>query len=71
MNLPCVKGAVNRYCFDVKTFNLTACFIMKCDVKCYDYTLKMAGYEQQCTALVTLLLAYIVSIDWREEFFMR
>ena len=31
------KGAVCWYCFDEKPFNLTACFIIKCDTKCYDY----------------------------------
>ena len=39
-----IKGEM--YCFDAKPFNLTACFIMKCDTKCYDYALKMAGHEQ-------------------------
>ena len=28
---------VYQYCFDVKPFNLAACSIMKCDMKCYDY----------------------------------
>ena len=32
-----IKGAVCRYCFSVKPFNLTACFIMKRDANCYDY----------------------------------
>ena len=33
-----IKGCmVYQYCFDVKPFNLAACFIMKCDTKCYDY----------------------------------
>ena len=33
-----LKGhAVHQYCFDVEPFNLTACFIIKCEVKCYDY----------------------------------
>ena len=54
MNLPCVKGAVHHYCFDVKPFNLSACFIMKCDMKCYDYILKMVGHEQQCTRMYEL-----------------
>ena len=40
-----LKGAVSWYCFDVKPFNLTACFIMKYDAKYYDYTcIKMAGH---------------------------
>ena len=29
-----LKGAVRWYCFDAKPFNLTSCFITKCDVKC-------------------------------------
>ena len=48
-----IKGVVRRYCFDVKLFNLTACFIMKC----YDYALKMAGHgqqSQQCTIVYEL-----------------
>ena len=62
------KGAVCRYCFDVKPF---ACFFMKCDVKCYDTCIKMADHGQQCTimyvqALVMFFLAYNVCIDWRE-----
>ena len=43
------KGAVHWYYFDVKPFNLAACFITKCDAKCYDTCIKMAGQGQQCT----------------------
>ena len=49
-----VKGAVRWYCIDAKPFNLTACFITKCDMNCYDYTLKMAGHGQQCTIMYEL-----------------
>ena len=51
-----IKGVVHQYCYDGKPFNLTACFIMKCDVKCYDYAHQNGGpwavmYNnlQQCT----------------------
>ena len=37
------KGAAHWYYFDVKQFSLTACFIMKSDVKCYDYTHQNGG----------------------------
>ena len=26
-----IKGVVRQYCYDVRPFNLTACFITKCD----------------------------------------
>ena len=32
-----IKGAVCQYCFDVKPFNSTTCFITKREVKCHDY----------------------------------
>ena len=38
----------------MKPFNLTACFIMECDVNCYDYVLKTAGHGQQCTIMYKL-----------------
>ena len=44
-----IKGVVCWYCSDEKPFNITACFIIKSDTKYYDYALKMAGHEQQCT----------------------
>ena len=49
-----VKGAVSWYCSDVKPFILTTCSIMKCDTKCYEYDLKMAGHGQQCTIMYEL-----------------
>ena len=45
---------MRRYYFDTKPFILTACFIMKCDVICYDYMLKMVGHGQQCTVMYEL-----------------
>ena len=32
-----IEGVVRWYCYDAKPFNLTACFITKCDPKCYNY----------------------------------
>ena len=37
LRLSYLKGAVRQYYYDVKPSNLTACFIMKHDMKCYDY----------------------------------
>ena len=37
------KEVVRWYCFHVKPFNLTACFIMKCDINCYDHTHQNGG----------------------------
>ena len=48
------KGAVHWHCFDVKPFNLSACFITKCDVKRYDTYIKMADHGQQCTIMYEL-----------------
>ena len=48
---PTFKGAVCRYCFDAKSFNLTACFIMKCYAICYYYMLKIAAHGQQCAIM--------------------
>ena len=65
-----IKGAVRRYCFSVKPFTLTACFIMKCDANCYDYTHQngwpWTAVYNNVQALVTFFLAYDVSIDQRE-----
>ena len=70
-----IKGAVCQYYFDVKPFNLTACFIMKCDTKCYDMHIKMEGHGQQCTimyerVLLTSFLEYNVGIDWPEVLYV-
>ena len=57
-----IKRAVCHYCLGVKPFNLTACFIMKCDTKCYDYSYQNGGpWIAVCNnvqALVTFFLAY-------------
>ena len=70
-----LKGAVCWYCFGVKPFNLTACFIMKCDMNCYDYAHQNGGpwiaVYNNVQTLVTFFLADNVSIDWQEEFYMR
>ena len=49
-----IKGVVCRYCYDVKPFNLTACFIMKCDTSVIITRSKMEGHEQQCTIMYKL-----------------
>ena len=46
-----IKGTVSQYCYDAKSFNLTVCFITKCDTICYGYVLKMADHGQQCTTM--------------------
>ena len=60
------KGIVHRYCYDVNPFNLTACFIMKCD-KCYDYAHQngrsWTAVYNNVRGLWTFFLAYNVSID--------
>ena len=48
---------------------------MRCDVKCYDLNIKMAGYGQQCTIvywlyLVTFFLAYNMSVLIGEKDFV-
>ena len=47
---------------------------MKCDTKCYNNGYHNGAHGQQYTnnvrTLVTFFLVYI-SIDWREEFYMR
>ena len=43
-----IKGVVRRYCFDTWPFHVNSLFIMKCDVKCYDYALKMMSHGQWC-----------------------
>ena len=49
-----IKGAVRQYCFDVKPFSLLACFITKCDTKCYDTYIKMPDRGLQCTIMYKL-----------------
>ena len=70
-----LKGAVCQYCFDAKPFNLTACFITKCDTEFYDYVhqngIPWIAVYNSIRALVTIFLAYNFSIDWQEEFYMR
>ena len=61
---------------DVKPLNLIACFITKCDAKCYYYVpIKNGGLwttvYNNVQALVILFLAYNISIEWREEFYMQ
>ena len=62
---------VRQYCFDVKPFNLTACFITKCDAN--DYAHQNSGLwtavYNNLRALVTIFLAYNVSIDLQKEFY--
>ena len=46
-----------QYCFDVKPFNLIACFSTKCDAKdtkCYDTCIKTPGHGQHCTIMYEL-----------------
>ena len=66
-----VKGAVHWHCLDEKPFSLTASFIMKCDVKCYDYAYQngrpWTAVYNNVQALVMIFLAYNVSVDWQEE----
>ena len=50
----CFKRAVCRYCFDMKPFNILACFITKCDALCYDTRIKMADHGKQCTIMYKL-----------------
>ena len=61
-----IKGAVHQYCVEVKPFNLTACFIMKCDANIKIKLMKNGGpwkpVYDNVRALVTFFLAY-VSID--------
>ena len=68
------KGAVRWCCFGVKPFNLAACFIMKCDAKCYDYAHQNGGpwtaVYNNVWALVTFFLAYNISIDWWEVLYV-
>ena len=66
-----VKGVVHWYCFE-KPFNLTACFVTRCDAECCDYANQNDGpwtaLYNNVRALVIFLLAYTVSIDWRQKF---
>ena len=43
--------AENVSLYSEKPFNLTACYIKKCNTIWYDYALKMAGHGQQCTIM--------------------
>ena len=45
---------VHRYCYDVKPFNLMACFIMKCDTNVMITCFTMVGHGQQCTIMYKL-----------------
>ena len=54
MNLHRFKGVVCWHCCDVKPFNLTACFITKCDMSVMITRIKMVGHEQQCTIMYEL-----------------
>ena len=68
-----LKGAVHWYCFDAKLFNVTACFITKCDAYAmimHSKWLAMDSSVQYVRALVTFLLAWNISIDWQEELYM-
>ena len=48
------KGVVRWHCFEVKPFNLLACFTTNCDMKYYDTCIKMADHGQQCTIMYEL-----------------
>ena len=67
-----IIGVVHQYYFDVKPFNLTVCFITKCDAECYEYVHQNGGpwtaLYNNVQAVVMFFLAYNVSIDWRQEF---
>ena len=68
-----IKGAVQQYCFDVEPFNLTACYIMKYEVKCNDYVHQNGRPWKPLYNNVQALVIFFwacVSIDWREEFYM-
>ena len=68
------KGAVRWYCFGVKPFNLTTCFITKCDANCYDYAHQNGGpwtaVYNNVQVLVTFFLVYNLSIVWREVLYV-
>ena len=61
------------YYFDVKP--LTACFITKSDVKCYEYTHQNGGpwttVYNNAQTLATFFKVYNVSIDRQKEFCMQ
>ena len=54
-----IKGVVCQYCYDVKPFSLTACFITKCDTSFMIIRSKMAGHEQQCTIIYELQWCFV------------
>ena len=63
------------YCYDAKSFNLTACFITMCDTKYYyDYTPQNGGPRTAVYNNVWFkwhfFLAYNISIDWQEEIYI-
>ena len=49
-----VKDVVYQYCYDVKSFSLTACFIKKCDTSVMTARIKIVGHRQQCTIMYEL-----------------
>ena len=49
-----LKGVVCRYCYDVKSLNLTAGFITKCDMSIMITRIKMAGHGEQGTVMYGL-----------------
>ena len=71
-----LKGAVRQYCFDVKPFNLAACFITKYDAICCDYKYQNGGpwtavYNNIRALVIFFLHTCNISIEWQEELYMQ